>query len=70
MTIQVGAQLGGARRTSSQSRRVAVIGAGLGENARAALVTRGLSDVAPPGRSHWAERLKRLWAYPVSGICC
>ncbi len=41
----VGAQLGGAAKNVIAIAAGAVIGAGLGENARAALVTRGLSEL-------------------------
>jgi glycerol-3-phosphate dehydrogenase (NAD(P)+) len=41
----IGAQLGGAAKNVIAIAAGAVIGAGLGENARAALVTRGLSEV-------------------------
>ena len=41
----VGAQLGGAAKNVVAIAAGAVIGAGLGENARAALVTRGLSEI-------------------------
>lgn len=42
----VGAQLGGAAKNVVAIAAGAVIGAGLGENARAALVTRGLAEIA------------------------
>ena len=41
----IGAQLGGAAKNVIAIAAGAVIGAGLGENARAALVTRGLSEL-------------------------
>jgi glycerol-3-phosphate dehydrogenase (NAD(P)+) len=43
---QVGAQLGGAAKNVIAIGAGAVIGAGLGENARAALLTRGLSELS------------------------
>jgi glycerol-3-phosphate dehydrogenase (NAD(P)+) len=43
---QIGAQLGGAAKNVIAIAAGAVIGAGLGENARAALVTRGLAEIA------------------------
>ncbi len=42
----IGAQLGGAAKNVVAVAAGAVIGAGLGENARAALVTRGLAEIA------------------------
>ena len=42
----VGAQLGGAAKNVMAIAAGAVVGAGLGENARAALVTRGLAELA------------------------
>jgi glycerol-3-phosphate dehydrogenase (NAD(P)+) len=42
----VGAQLGGAAKNVVAIAAGAVIGAGLGENARAALITRGLAEIA------------------------
>ena len=46
----MGAQLGGAAKNVIAIAAGAVIGAGLGENARAALVTRGLSELRRLGR--------------------
>ena len=43
---QVGAQLGGAAKNVIAIAAGAVIGAGLGENARAALITRGLAELS------------------------
>ena len=42
----VGAQVGGAAKNVIAIAAGAVIGAGLGENARAALITRGLAELA------------------------
>jgi glycerol-3-phosphate dehydrogenase (NAD(P)+) len=61
----VGAQLGGAAKNVIAIAAGAVIGAGLGENARAALVTRGLSElcrlaVALGGRSETVMGLSGL----------
>jgi glycerol-3-phosphate dehydrogenase (NAD(P)+) len=61
----VGVQLGGAAKNVIAIAAGAVIGAGLGENARAALVTRGLSEirrliVAEGGQAHTAMGLSGL----------
>jgi glycerol-3-phosphate dehydrogenase (NAD(P)+) len=61
----VGAQLGGAAKNVIAIAAGAVIGAGLGENARAALVTRGLAEisrlvVALGGRAETASGLSGL----------
>jgi glycerol-3-phosphate dehydrogenase (NAD(P)+) len=61
----VGAQLGGAAKNVVAVAAGAVIGAGLGENARAALVTRGLAEigrliVALGGRAETASGLSGL----------
>lgn len=61
----VGAQLGGAAKNVMAIAAGAVIGAGLGENARAALITRGLAElgrlvVALGGRAETASGLSGL----------
>ena len=49
----IGAQLGGAAKNVIAIAAGAVIGAGLGENARAALITRGLAELSPLDRCTW-----------------
>ena len=61
----VGVQVGGAAKNVVAIAAGAVIGAGLGENARAALVTRGLAEIARlaaalGGRAETAARLSGL----------
>ena len=65
----VGAQVGGAAKNVIAIAAGAVIGAGLGENARAALITRGLAELSgSPWRS--AAGRRRCPGCPAWATCC
>ena len=61
----IGAQLGGAAKNVVAIAAGAVTGAGLGENARAALITRGLAELARLAAA-LGGRPETVWASPAS----
>ncbi|MDZ7910215.1 MAG: hypothetical protein U5N10_19615 [Gemmobacter sp.] len=67
-TDVIGAQLGGALKNVIAIAAGAVIGAGLGDSARAALMTRGFAEMQRFALASWARRRKRWWGCRVLAI--
>ena len=66
----VGAQVGGAAKNVIAIAAGAVIGAGLGENARAALITRGLAELVAARRGARRADARPWPACPAWATCC